>query len=144
MVSSCSLLQLTNPNIGAVVANSPVPLGVPTQATLCNNGIYIYTSSQNNTVYITKRGQYRLTYVASITVAEAGNIVFNLVQNGVVTQPLVSTTVTAAAAGTYLVVLDFVVDVQCGQVPPRYQVYTTGAITGGNSNLIVDKINRNF
>ena len=136
MVCGCSLLQLTNASIGAVAANSPMPLGVPTQANLCTNGMYVFTSSQNDTVYITKSGQYRITYVASLTVAEAGNIVISLVQNGNVASPLITTTVTAPAAGTYNVVLDFVVDVPRGQSWPRYQIYTTGAITGGVSNLI--------
>lgn len=138
------LIQLTNGVVGAVAANAAMPLGIPTRRIMRNTTCiptFVVTTGANTAVEISEAGIYTFTYTGSLTVGEAGDIVLQLVYNGVVANTV---TVTAAAAGTYSVNLSFVVRVlgNCcsGQqnLPAIIQIRNTGvALTGGTSNLII-------
>lgn len=139
------LLQLTNNTIGAVAANARIPLGVITRRimrdTKCQPTFEV-TTNANNALYITEPGMYRITYTGSLVVGAAGTITLNLLYNGAIANTV---SVTAAAAGTYSVNLNFVVRIlgNCcsGQqnLPALIQLDNVGvALTGGSGNLVIE------
>ena len=139
------LLQLTNNTIGAVGINDRIPVGVVTRRimrdTKCQPTFEV-TTNANNAVTISEAGIYTITYTGSLEVGAAGDIVLQLLYNGVVANTV---TVTAAAAGTYSVNLSFVVRIlgNCcsGQqnLPALLQINNAGiALTGGTGNLIIE------
>ena len=146
-MSTVKLIQLTNSTIGAVTADSFMPLGVttvvyPSYPATCGP-TYTVTSSTSDTVQINKSGTYRIVYNASVVATEAGEVTFGLVVNGVTKYTV---TATATAAGTVNVTLPYEVYIpgNCCTSPinlPAYvQVQSTGvALTSGTSNLIIDK-----
>lgn len=141
------LLQLTNSNIGAVAADAMIPVGIMTrqitQGSKCQP-TFAVTTSANDALYINEAGFYRITYNAYVTVAAAGTIEVELQINGVTMQ---TAEVTVAAAGTYLVSFVFVTRAYCNcndgpsNLPILIQLENTGiALTGGTSNLILERI----
>lgn len=138
------IIQLTNTAIGAVTAPARMPLGVVTRRydneygnCVKNTPTYSVTMAGLDTVTINRSGIYRVTYIANPTVA-AGNIVLNLVQNDTV---LYTATVTAAGAGSEQIAIVYDVLVDATNLPTNIQVTSTGiAITGGTSNLTIEKI----
>lgn len=141
------LIQLTNSNLGAVAANAMIPVGIMTrqvtQGSKCQPTFTI-TTSANNAVYLNEAGFYKINYTAYVTVAAAGTVTIQLQINGVVMQ---TATVTVSAAGTYLVSFAFVTRAFCNcnnapsNLPLLIQFNNTGiALTGGTSNLIIEKV----
>lgn len=147
MRNSYRLLQLTNNTIAATAAATFLPLGIVTRQikrdTTCTP-TFNATTSANNAVYINEAGFYKINYTGFLTVAAAGNIVVALQINGVTAT---TATVTASGAGTFLVEITFVVRAlsNCcsnpSNLPMLVQLQNTGiAITGGNSNLIIERV----
>lgn len=145
------LLQLTNNNIGAVAAAAVLPLGVMSRKIACQSTCiptFDVSTTANNVAYINEPGYYKVTYEGSLTAGAAGNVVVNLEINGAIAN---TTTVTAAAAGTVGISIAFMVRVlnNCcngatNNTPAILQFRNAGiAITGGNSNVIIEKVANN-
>lgn len=146
------LLQLTNAAIGPIPAATLLPVGIMTrrivQEDACQNTFDV-TTSVNNAIYINETGFYKITYTGYLTAAAAGDIIVELRINGVT---MATATVTATAAGTVPVVFTFVTRVLsncCGNVqnaPALVQLYnadTSVALSGGRSNLIIERVSTN-
>lgn len=144
MACNRKLLQLTNSTIGAVAVNANMPLGKMTRRIVniptCQQTIET-SSTTDNIAVVNQAGIYRVTYTASVTVAAAGDIVLALNVNG---NQVTSATVTAAAAGTFPITLDYETRAFCNcpavssNLPAQIEIVNTGiALTGGNSNLII-------
>lgn len=146
------LLQLTNNNIGPVAAASILPLGVMSRKIACQSKCtptFEVTTTANNVAYINEPGYYKVTYEGSLIAGAAGNVVVNLEVNGVVVN---TATVTAAAAGTVGISIAFMVRVLnncCNNAavntPAIIQLRnaSTIALTGGNSNTIIERVASN-
>lgn len=141
------LLQLTNSSIGAVAAAAFMPLGTVTRQVKQSNSCqptFVVSNSTNNTVYIQEPGIYKVTYNGFLTVAAADTIILDLQVNGTT---VATANVTAAAAGTFAVPLTFTIRVfnncNCNttNLPAQIQLLNNGsALTGGNSNLIIERV----
>lgn len=145
------LLQLTNNNIGAVAAATVLPLGVMSRKIACQSTCtptFEVSTTANNVAYINEPGYYKITYEGSLTAAAAGNVVVNLEVNGAIVN---TATVTAAAAGTVGISIAFIVRVLnncCNgaaiNTPAIIQFRNAGvALTGGNSNVLIEKVANN-
>ena len=108
------LLQLTNMNIGAIVTDSFMPLGIRTvtfpgyDGSACST--YSVTSSTSDTLVINKPGTYRILYSASVVATEAGDVTFEVIFNGT---SKYSVTATATAAGTVNLTIPYEIYVPC-------------------------------
>ena len=141
------VLQLTNNSIGAVPVNTLMPLGVVTRKYCCGNAgknTFSVSTSGANTITLNDTGYYKITYDASVITGTTGTLVENLLVNNLV---VTSATETITTAGTKSVAMSYVVRVlpSCCAVatPISIQVQnasTSVALTGGNSNIIVEKI----
>lgn len=142
------LLQLTNNNIGPVAAATVLPIGVISRKIVCQNSCtptFEVSTTANNVANINEPGYYKVTYEGSLAAGAAGNVVVNLEVNGVIVN---TATVTAAAAGTVGISIAFMVRVlnNCcngavNNTPAIIQFRNAGiAITGGNSNVIIEKL----
>lgn len=149
-MGNCSyrLLQVTNASLGPIGVGSLIPFGVMTRQVKRSSSCtptFELTTSVNNSLYINEAGFYKINYQAYVTVAAAGNVVLQLQLNGVTVQ---TATVTVPGAGTFLVSLTFITRVLnncCSNVtniPMLMQILNSGiALTGGTSNLIVERVN---
>lgn len=148
-MSDYRVLQLTNTNIGAVAADTALPLGTITRKLCCGNvqgtNTFAIGTSGANFVQLNRTGYYKVTYTLSAVAAAAGAVTVELTQNGTT---VATATQTATAAGdTANIALSFVVRVfpNCSSVavnnPLTLQLTNTGAaLTGGVSNFIVEKV----
>lgn len=97
-MSKYKLIQLTNTNIGAITADTLIPLGLVTRrynAPVDNCSTFEVASSAADTLYITEPGYYKITYSMVATAGAAGVMGVSLIANqNVVTT--VSQDVTAA------------------------------------------------
>ena len=83
-MSKYKLIQLTNNNIPAVTAGSFLPLGLITRrynAPTTDCSTFEVITSGADTVQITEPGYYKVTYSATLTAADAGNIQVSLIAN---------------------------------------------------------------
>lgn len=141
------LLQLTNASVGTVAALAFMPLGTVTrqikQDADCQS-TFVVATNNNNTVYVQESGFYKITYNANLVAAAAGLVTLNLQINGTT---VYTTNVTATAAGTVQVAFTFMTRVfdnccsNAANLPIQIQIQNNGvALTGGTSNLIVERI----
>ena len=140
------LLQLTNYDLGPVAVGAYIPVGTMTRevraGSQCND-TFIVTTSNNNSIYINEQGFYKIAYTGYLEVAVAGDIVVELQISGVT---LRTATVTAPAAGTYLVSFDFVTRALkdcCNNVNTQLLVRLLNsgiAITDGEANLVIERV----
>ena len=148
-MSDYRVLQLTNTNVGAVAADTPLPLGVITRKLCCGTAqgtnTFAVGTTGANYVQLNRTGYYKVTYNISAVAGAAGAVTVELTQNGTV---VYTATQSAAAAGdTVNITIPFIVRVfpNCASVganvPANLQVNNTGvALTGGISNFIVEKV----
>lgn len=151
-MSKYKLIQLTNTNIGALTANTLIPLGLITRrynAPMENCGTFEIASSAADTLYITEPGYYKITYSMIATAAAAGVLGVSLVTNqNVVTT--VSQDVTAAEDIVDLTLI-YVIRVcpNCCSTPTNCPVavqFKLGDVATGitpnpsSANLIVEKV----
>jgi hypothetical protein len=82
-MSKYKLIQLTNSSIGAIDANTLLPLGIVTRRinSACDCPTFQVASSTADTVYINEPGYYKVTYSATFTAAAAGNVSVSLLTN---------------------------------------------------------------
>lgn len=82
-MSKYKLIQLTNSSIGAIDANTLLPLGIVTRRinSACDCPTFQVASSNADTVYINEPGYYKVTYSATFTAAAAGNVSVSLLTN---------------------------------------------------------------
>lgn len=147
-MSSYRVLQLTNDNIGAVVANALMPLGDITrriQENSCGCATFNIASSADDTVYLNEIGNYNIVYSASLIASEAGEIAVTLIANG---ETIYEVGVTASAVGD-VVNLTSPTQVRvcpnCSGIPNRcplkVQLRLSGvAISGGRANLLIERV----
>lgn len=141
------VVQMTNAAVGAVATGTNIPLGIMTreitQESSCRP-TFIITTNTNDAVYLNEPGYYKIHYDGYLTVGAAGDIIVNLVYNG---QVIHTATVTAGAAGTYLVSFTYMIRLfnNCASnsmnLPVLIRLSNTGTpLTGGNSNTIIERI----
>ena len=141
-------IQLTNNAVGPVAAGAILPIGVMSHKIACQNACtptFEVTTNNNNVAYINTPGFYKITYTGSLTAAAAGDVVVNLEVNGAVVS---TATVTAGAAETVGISITFTVRVlnNCcngatNNTPAilQFRNASTVALTGGNSNVLIEK-----
>lgn len=145
-MSNYKLIQLTNKNVPEVAINGLLPLGNITRRVDCKSDCPTFTVSTSgaDTVTLSSAGYYRITYslTALATAADALNV--TLLANG---SSVYSVSETPAAAGDSVnLSLIYTVRVfpQCDNVannnPMTIQFQTSGAITSGTSNLIIERV----
>ena len=140
-------IQLTDNSVGAVAANALLPLGNITRRYgngSCCACTFEVSTSGSDTVTINDSGYYKVSYTGSLIPADAGEITLNLTVNGA-TVISVSDSV-AAADDITNISFEYIVRVfpKCpasNNMPVILQIVNAGvALTGGTSNLIVEKI----
>lgn len=146
-MSNYKLIQLTNSNIGDVAVDEYMPLGSTSRrlnASQPNCSTFTVSSTGSNILYLNDSGYYYVVYSTSLVAGAAGEVTISLVSNGTT---LYSVTETATEGGTVNVTLPYAVRVcpnSCSvptNCPAGLQLQLSGvAVTGGNSNLIVEKI----
>jgi hypothetical protein len=146
-MTNAKILQLTNSAIGAVAANTYLPLGATTVVypfdTYNCFPTYTVTSSTSDTLSINKSGTYRVIYSLSGVAEAAGEVVVTMNVNGVA-KYAVSTTATADGTVNLTLPYEVYIPGNCAtapiNVPAAIQFENAGvALTGGTSNLIVSK-----
>ena len=142
------VIQLTNQAVGAVAAGNLIPLGIITRRYGCkgtNVPTFEVSTSGADTITITEEGYYRITYNGSLTGAAAGDLIVNLLNNGV---EAVSSMQTSTANGVNNISLSYIVRVlpNCFAVannsPVTIQIQLDSesvALVGGMSNIIIEK-----
>lgn len=77
------LIQLTNKAIGAMDAQSYLPLGLVTRRinANCDAPVFQLASSNADTLYINEPGYYKVTYSATLTAGAAGLMSVSLIVN---------------------------------------------------------------
>lgn len=143
------VIQLTNPTVGAVAAGALIPLGAITRRYGCrcndNCNVFEVSTTGSNTITINEEGYYHLTYVGSLTAEAEGDIVLDLLVNGI---EITSVSQTAAADGTENITLSYVLRVlpNCNACvnnsPAIVQIRldeASVALIGGTSNIIIEK-----
>ena len=140
-------IQLTDNTVGAVATDALLPLGVVTRrygnGSCCAN-TFVVSTSGSDTITINESGYYKLSYTGSLSPEAAGEITFTLTANGI---SVVSVSDTVAAADDVTnISLEYIIRVfpNCSainNIPVIVQIVNEGvALTGGTSNLIVEKI----
>jgi hypothetical protein len=151
-MSKYKLIQLTNTNIGAISAQSYLPLGLITRrlnASVDNCSTFQLTSTNADTLVINDPGYYKITYSATLTAGAAGTLGISLVTN----QETVYTVNEEATAAEDIVTLTLVYVIRicpnCCSSPANCPVNvqfklgdTALGITPNpsTSNLIVEKV----
>lgn len=144
------VIQLTNHSVGAVTAGSFLPLGNITRRYGCNENercsVFEVSTTGSNTITINESGYYHLTYTGSLVAGAAGDIVLDLLVNGI---EVFTVSQTATAVGDVEnITLNYVVRVlpNCSacvnNTPAIVQIRldeTSVALTGGTSNIVVEK-----
>lgn len=83
-MSKYKLIQLTNTDIGAIPANTFIPLGLTTRrinAPVSPCSVFQVGSSTSDAVYINEPGYYKVSYSATLTAGAAGTMAVTLVAN---------------------------------------------------------------
>lgn len=147
-MSNYKLLQLTNNAVGAVAAESLIPLGAVTRKISCRNNAadtFSVSASAADTVYLNTPGYYKITYNASLFPGAASAVTLSLLVNG--TSVNSATAESAAIGDSVNIVVSFVIRVfpncrtSSNNVPVSVQMQlATTAVTGGNANLIIEKV----
>lgn len=139
-------IQLTDNTVGAVATDALLPLGNVTRRYSNNcgcNETFIVSTSGSDTVTITESGFYKVSYTGSLVAGAAGLVTLNLTSNGIV---VATASETATAAGTVNISLEYIIRVLpncCASInnPVILQIVNAGvALTGGTSNLIIEKV----
>jgi hypothetical protein len=145
-MSKYKLIQLTNATVGAVAENSYMPFGQITRRIQASDDCYNtfdVTTSGSNLIYINEPGYYDITYSASVIAEAAGIVTLSVVANGTT---IYSVGATAAAGDTVNLTIPYIARVykNCPSAPLNcpmsIQILLSGvAITGGTSNLLIEK-----
>lgn len=142
------ILQLTNPNIGAVAVDSLMPLGAVTRKYCCGTAgqnTFTVSTTGSNTITLNERGYYKITYSATVVAGAVGAVTLNLLVNG---DTVLTKSETATAIGDFVdITIPYVVRV-LPSCPINVNTLTiqvenadtSVAITDGTSNIIVEKI----
>ena len=82
-MSKYKLIQLTNNNVGAITADSLMPLGNITRRinSACDCPTFQVASSTADTLYINEPGYYKITYSSTLTASAAGLMSISLLVN---------------------------------------------------------------
>ena len=139
------LIQITNTDIGAVAVGAFMPLGTITRRYGVGGNCPVYTTANSNvdTITINDEGYYDITYNANLVAGAAGTLTLGLLTNGTEVYDISETVVNG---DTYNMTVSFTVRVYAKQCnaptnnPMNIQIELGGvAITGGNSNIQVEK-----
>ena len=140
-------IQLTDNTVGAVATGALLPLGNVTRRysnNSCCAATFEVSTSGSDTITITESGYYKVSYNGSLTLEEAGEITLTLTANGT---EIISVSDTVAAADDITnISLEYMIRVfpNCSSIrnmPVILQIVNEGvALTGGTSNLIVEKV----
>lgn len=140
-------IQLTDNSVGAVETDALLPLGNVTRRYSngsCRNETFIVSTSGSDTVTITESGFYKISYTGSLVPSAAGEIELTLTLNGIDT--FVASDTVSGAGDITNISLEYMVRVfpNCcaiNNMPVIVQIENTGvALTGGTSNLIIEKV----
>jgi hypothetical protein len=146
-MSKYKLIQLTNTNIGDVAIDGFMPLGAVSRrlnSPMPDVSTFSVSTTGANVIYLNEPGYYNIVYSTSIVAGAAGEAIISLIVNGT---SLYSVTTTTTEDGAVNVTLPYSVRVCpncCGSptnCPVSVQFQLSGvAITDGDSNLIVEKV----
>ena len=149
-MSKYRVLQLTNAAVGAVDTNGFMPFGIITRRISCGancgtESTFTVSTTGANIIYLNEAGYYKITYSATLAAGAAGAVTSALIANGVSVSSASETT--AAVGNNVNLTIVFMVRVlpNCDSVPNNapisIQVQNTGvAVTGGNSNLLIERV----
>lgn len=147
-MSNYRLLQLTNTGVGAVAANSFMPLGAITRKISCPRNFgttFDVANTGANIVYLNEAGYYKITYNASLLPSAASPVTLSLIVNG--TSVYTSTAETSATGDSVNITIPFVIRAcpNCASTPDNIPVSVqlrigSTAITGGTSNLVIERV----
>lgn len=146
-MSDFRILQLTNTNIGAVAADTPMPLGAITRKYCCGSGAlntFAIGTTGADYIQVNAKGYYKVIYNVSAVAGAAGVVTLELAINGTT---VYTASATASAAGdTVNITIPYEIRVlpNCNCIsansPVTIRLTNTGvALTGGISNIIVKK-----
>lgn len=146
-MSKYKLIQLTNTNIGEVAVDGYMPFGAISRrlnTSQPDNGTFTVSTTGANIIYLNEPGYYNVIYSASVVAGAAGDVVLTLTTNG---STQYSVTATATEGGTLNLTLPYALRVcpnSCStptNCPVGVQIQLSGvALTGGDSNIIVEKV----
>lgn len=146
-MSDFRILQLTNTNIGAVAADTAMPLGAITRKFCCGNSAlntFAVGTTGSDYIQVNSKGYYKVLYNVSAVAGAAGVVTLELVVNG--TTVLTSSATATAAGDTVNLTIPYEIRVlpNCNCIsantPVTIRIINTGvALTGGISNIIVSK-----
>lgn len=147
-MSNYRVLQMTNTNVGAVAVNGLMPFGITTRRVnrnVCTDApTFSISTTGTNTITINECGNYDVTYSTSAVASTAGIVTMNLLINGT---NVYAVSGTVAGGDTVNLTLPYQIRVlpNCASTPNNnpvnIQVELTGvAITGGTSNIIVERV----
>lgn len=145
-MSNYKLIQLTNKNIPEVAINGLLPLGSITRRVDCKSNCPTFTVSTSgaDTVTLSSPGYYRIIYSISAVATADTALTLSLLTNGVSAYSVSETP--AAAGDTVNLTLTYMARVypQCDNLannnPMTVQFQTSGAITSGVGNLIIERV----
>ena len=146
-MSNYKVIQLTNSAIGAVGANTMLPLGTITRKIQSSNNCcstFNVTTTDSNIIYLNEPGYYRITYSGSVIAGAAGVVDISIIANS---DSVYTASATAAEGDTVNITIPYEVRVSknCCASPTncpmsiQIQLGDT-AITGGTSNLLIEKV----
>lgn len=142
------IIQLTNSSVGSVPVDSYMPFGIITRrinpnCSNINNRTFKVSSTGTDVVTINECGYYKILYSASVVASEAGIVTLSLQLNS---STVYTVSATAAEGDTVNLTLPFEIRVlpNCqaviNNIPVDIKVLLSGvALTGGNTNLIVER-----
>lgn len=142
-------VQITNNAIGPVAAATVLPIGIENHRIACASSCvqsFNVSTTANNVAKINSPGYYKITYSGYLTADAAGDIIVNLEVNSVI---VTTATATATAAAQtlpisltfYLRILNSCPNNVAVNTPQNIQFRNAGiAITGGNSNVLIERM----
>lgn len=147
-MSNFRVLQMTNTSVGAVAVNGFMPFGIITRRVnrnICTESpTFSISTTGTDTITVNECGNYDVVYSVNAVASAAGIITMNLIVNGVNTYAVSET---VAAGETVNLTLPYQIRVlpNCASNPNNnpvnIQIELTGvAITGGTSNIIVERV----
>ena len=147
-MSNYRVLQMTNTNVGAVAVNGLMPFGIITRRVNRNvcadTPTFSISTTGTNIITVNECGNYGVNYSVNAVASAAGIVTMNLLVNGT---NVYSVSATAVAGATVNLTLPYQIRVlpnSCSTPnnnPVNIQVQLTGvAITGGTSNIIVERV----
>lgn len=147
-MSKYRVLQITNKNILATQTNSNLLLGQITrriQENCCENTTFNVSTTQADTIFLNESGNYNVFVSTSLNAESAGIVSIALFANNVNLYEVSETASVADNTVNLNLAYQIRVCPNCESSPNNSPLaiqikLTGGAITGGQSNLIIERV----